>query len=201
MLRPHITHAAPRNESCTDEFKVAVDAWNGGAVDDFNALTSDDWTYSLSSTCSVLDDVPLLKSQVPEDLMSELDERGTFGAYPRVTFYEDSPTAVMPTTGCNFNFTVFFQSTMVPCPACLRLVAKLHPQAPMQHPHACLQVGTVTTPAITVDVQRFSEICTSSASSSSTSSSNQNRARTQEDLRCWSHSDRLPPGRPGGTLP
>lgn len=97
-----------------DEFKVAVDAWNGGAVDNFNAASNNDWTYSLSSTCNAaLNNVALPRSESQEDLMFELDERDTFGAYPRVTFYEDAPNTVQPSQNCNLNFAIFFQNTRV----------------------------------------------------------------------------------------
>lgn len=153
-----------------DEFKVAVDAWNGGAVDNFNMATNSDWTYSLSSTCSAaLNGVALMKSEAQEDLKFEVDERGTFGSYPRVTFYEDSPNTVLPSSNCNFNFAISFQNT---------------------------QVGTVSVPAITRETQRFSDICTQSSSSSSSA---QNTQRIQEDVRRCANTCRAQGGEPTGS--
>lgn len=155
-----------------DEFKVAVDAWNGGAVDNFNAASNNDWTYSLSSTCNAaLNNVALPRSESQEDLMFELDERDTFGAYPRVTFYEDAPNTVQPSQNCNFNFAIFFQNT---------------------------RVGNVSVPAITSTVERFDDICIRSSSSSS-SNSNSNVQRAQEDFRRCQNTCSAQGGTPRGS--
>lgn len=163
-----------------DEFNVAVDAWNGGAVDNFNMASNNDWTYSLSSVCASLDNVGLPQSDAAEDLRAEVDERGTFGEYPRVTYFEDAPDTVLPTRGCTFNFAIFYQNSRV----CHFLVSVgCHGDMPWNGIVTCLlftltgvQVGNVSTQAITTQTQSFSEICSRS------SSSNTNRA-IQQDLR------------------
>lgn len=101
--------------TAADEFNVAVDAWNGGAVDGFNMASNNDWTYTLSNQCGGggLNAVPLLQSEAPEDLLLEADERGTFGSYARVSYYEDTPNAVQASTSCNFEFAIFYQNNRV----------------------------------------------------------------------------------------
>eukprot|EP00892_Ulva_mutabilis_P004728 jgi/Ulvmu1/2627/UM014_0079.1 len=155
-----------------DEFNVAVDAWNGGAVDNFNAASANDWTYSLADTCgnASLNEAQLPQSEAAEDLLFEEDERGEFGSYPRVSYYEDAPDPVTPESGCTFNFQFAYQGT---------------------------SIGNVSVPAVTSVTQGFSEICTQS----STSSSNTNQAarRRQEDVQRCANTCRAQGGVPDGT--
>lgn len=100
---------------CTDEFNLAVNAWNGGAVDNFSASSNANWTYSFTNACDGggLNGVQLPRSEVAENLLSEDTEREQFGSYPRVTYHKDTPNTVQARAGCNFNFAVLHNGDTV----------------------------------------------------------------------------------------
>lgn len=100
--------------SCADEFNLAVAAWDGGNVESFSLASNNNWTYSLYDTCGGgLNGTQLSQSEASEDLKREVDERGTFGSYPRVSYYEDAPNTVQARLGCQFQFGIFSQNYTV----------------------------------------------------------------------------------------
>lgn len=127
----------------TDQFNTAVDAWNGGAVDNFSLASGNDWTYSLSNTCgNGSNAIPLSQNSMLEDLKSESREGGTFSSYPRLTYFESATPDVQINTGsCALTYEFFHQNASVMHPSsfswnytdqspdlCALLVRGLHPK-------------------------------------------------------------------------
>ena len=88
---------------------MALELWDGGAIDGWNLLQAGAWTYSLNNTC---DTAPALSSLQPstvtEDLGAESDERGTFLPYKPIVFTDRMPPTANGANGvgCQLTYTL-----------------------------------------------------------------------------------------------
>lgn len=97
-----------------DEFDMAVDAWNGGGVDNFSMASDNAWTYLLSSSCGPGSDVMALpKNDLFEDLKAESRGGGTFSTYPRWSYFRRATPTVEMNNGCILDYEFLYLNSTV----------------------------------------------------------------------------------------
>lgn len=92
-----------------DEFNLAVEAWQDGAVDGWSDLQDGDWGYTLASSCfPTTGRVDLIRFSAAEDLGAEASEADTFASYERLQFADTNPSVVGGESGrgCLMDFSI-----------------------------------------------------------------------------------------------
>ena len=85
---------------------MALELWDGGAIDGWNLLQAGDWTYSLDNTCDTASGLASMRPTIAtEDLDAESDEREPFLPYASIIFTDNSPPAANGANGAGCQLT------------------------------------------------------------------------------------------------